>query len=199
MPKLTRMSEVRPLIANALDLNLCIRYVLLPSHGRSMSEKFWKDEGPVSARVDTRLAYVVFLRVDPVRTPDRGEGLRARAGRVEDRLQRVVEYTIHLAGRGREAHEDGGIGEERDDGRDEEPGGGDVLPERAEDVGVRAAEGEADLLVRLAELPLLSAGAQRGRGGGSRRSRSRRRPWGPSCPPGRRPGRGARGGTCRAW
>ena len=36
----TRMSDVSPLMANALDLNRCMRYTLFPSQGRSMSEEF---------------------------------------------------------------------------------------------------------------------------------------------------------------
>ncbi len=76
----------------------------------------------------------------------------ARELRVEQRLERVVEYVRHFARRGAQAVQDRHVVQERDYGCDDELVLGDERVERAEHVDVWRVQRKCDFLIRLPEL-----------------------------------------------
>ena len=88
----------------------------------------------------------------PVLSPNWHELFVARELRVEQRLERVVEYMRHFARRGAQAVQDRHVIQERDYGCDDELVLGDERVERAEHVDVWRVQRECDFLIRLPEL-----------------------------------------------
>ena len=99
-----------------------------------------------------KTTHVELRLVWPVLATDRHELFAARELRVEERLERVVEYVRHFARRGAQAIQDRHVVQERDYRRDDYLVLGDEGVERAERVDARRVQRECDFLIRLPEL-----------------------------------------------